>query len=116
MGCPPFAAIFALGAAVDYLSAIGMAAIGERVLALNTQLTEGLRKAGIEVLSPLGEFRSGETLCAVPDPPRIAALLRERRIHVTEKREGLRIATHFYNDEEDVDACIAALATALGRS
>ena len=115
LGCPPFAGIFALGAAVEYLSAIGMAAIAERVLALNTQLTEGLRNAGVEVLSPAGAFRSGETLCAVPDPTRIAASLRERRIHVTEKPGGLRIATHFYNDESDVDACIAALARALGR-
>ena len=113
VGCPPFAPIFALGAAVDYLSAIGTEAIAERVLALNTCLTDRLRQAGIEVLSPGGAFRSGETLCAVPDPPRIAGLLRERGILVTEKPEGLRIATHFFNDEGDVDACVAALAAVL---
>jgi selenocysteine lyase/cysteine desulfurase len=115
LGCPPFAAILALGAAVDYLSAIGTAAIAERVLDLNRRLTASLEEEGIDVLSPEGAFRSGETLCVVPDPPRTAALLRERRIFVTEKPEGLRIATHFYNDESDVDACVAALATALGR-
>jgi selenocysteine lyase/cysteine desulfurase len=115
MGCPPFAGIFALGAAVDYLSAIGIDAIAERVLALNTQLTEGLLGAGFEVLSPGGPFRSGETLCAVPDPPRIAAQLRERGIHVTEKAQGLRIATHFFNDEDDVERCLAELKQATGR-
>ena len=52
----------------------------------------------------------------MPDPPRIAGLLRERRIFVTEKPEGLRIATHFYNDESDVEACVAALAAALRQS
>jgi selenocysteine lyase/cysteine desulfurase len=115
MGCPPFAGIFALGAAVDYLSAIGMEVIADRVLALNTHLTDGLRRAGIEVLSPAGPFRSGETLCAVPDPPRIAAQLRERGIHVTEKAQGLRIATHFFNDEDDVERCLAELKQATGR-
>ena len=115
-GSPPFAAIFALGAAVDYLSAIGTDAIAERVLSLNAGLTASLEEEGIEVLSPGGAFRSGETLCAVPDPPRVAGLLRERRIFVTEKPEGLRIATHFYNDESDVHACVAALAAGIGRS
>jgi selenocysteine lyase/cysteine desulfurase len=109
-GCPPFAQIFALGAAVDYLSAIGVEAIAQRVLALNSYLTDRLREAGIDVLSPGGAFRSGETLCAVPDPRRVGRLLRARRIYVTEKPQGLRIATHFYNDESDVDACVAALA------
>ncbi len=116
VGCPPFAPIFALGAAVDYLSAIGAEAIAERVLALNAYLTDRLGQAGMEVLSPGGAFRSGETLCGVPDPPRIAGRLRERGILVTEKPEGLRIATHFYNDESDVDACVAALAAGLRRS
>jgi cysteine desulfurase/selenocysteine lyase len=116
IGCPPFAQIFALGAAVDYLSAIGVDAIAERVLALNSYLTDRLREAGIEVLSPGGSFRSGETLCAVPDPPRTARVLRRRRIHVTEKPQGLRIATHFYNDESDVDACVAALAAETRRT
>ena len=116
LGCPPFAAIFALGAAVDYLSAIGTDTIAERVLSLNTRLTARLADEGIDVLSPGGAFRSGETLCAVPDPPRIAGLLRERRIFVTEKPEGLRIATHFYNDESDVEACVTALAAALRQS
>jgi selenocysteine lyase/cysteine desulfurase len=114
VGCPPFAAIFALGAAVDYISAIGIDTIATRILSLNTYLTDRLRQAGIEVLSPAGAFRSGQTLCAVPDPARVAGRLRERGIHVTEKAQGLRIATHFFNDESDVDACVAALAVETG--
>ena len=114
VGCPPFAAIFALGAAVDYVSSIGIDAIATRVLSLNTYLTDGLRQAGFEILSPAGAFRSGQTLCAVSDPARVAGRLRERGIHVTEKAQGLRIATHFFNDESDVDACVAALAAETG--
>jgi cysteine desulfurase / selenocysteine lyase len=109
MGCPPFAQIFALGAAVDYLSALGIDAIAERVLALNMYLTSRLGRAGFEVLSPGGEHRSGETLVRVGEPIRALRFLRERGISCSPKPEGLRIATHFYNHEPDVDACVDAL-------
>ncbi len=45
----------------------------------------------------------------VADPPRATAFLRETGILVTQKREGVRISTHFYNDESDVDACVRGL-------
>jgi cysteine desulfurase/selenocysteine lyase len=109
MGCPPFAQIFALGAAVDYIQGIGMDAIADRVLALNMYLTFRLGKERFEVLSPGGEHRSGQTLCVVPEPGRARAFLRERGIFVTEQREGIRIATHFFNTEQDVDSCLHGL-------
>lgn len=108
-GCPAFAGIFALGAAVDYLLEIGIERIAERVLGLNEYLTAKLEEAKIPVLSPGGENRSGQTLCAVNEPPAAVAFLKERGIQVTPKPEGIRIATHFYNNEADVDACVAAL-------
>ncbi|HEY6547072.1 MAG TPA: aminotransferase class V-fold PLP-dependent enzyme [Vicinamibacteria bacterium] len=109
MGCPPFASIFALGAAIDYLTGLGTAAIAERILALNMYLTSRLQRRDFEVLSPGGDHRSGETLVAVKDPKRAHFFLAERRVLVTEKPEGLRIATHFYNNERDVDACVENL-------
>jgi selenocysteine lyase/cysteine desulfurase len=109
MGCPPFGPIFALGAAVDYLSGIGVEKVAERVLALNMYLTFRLSRESFQVLSPGGDHRSGETLVRLPDPPRAHAFLLERGVHVTAKPEGVRISTHFYNNEQDVDACVAAL-------
>ncbi len=110
LGCPAFGPIFALGAAIEYLSGIGMAAIAERVLTLNMYLTTRLARASFEVLSPGGEHRSGETLVRVPEPARAVAFLRERGVLVTEKPEGVRVSTHFYNDEREVDLCVEALA------
>ena len=110
LGCPPFPGVYALGAALDYLEQVGYEAIGARVLAVNTLLTQRLTAAGLRVLSPLGRHRSGETLVAVENPSRAQAFLEERRILVTRKPEGVRISTHFYNDESDVEACVAALA------
>jgi selenocysteine lyase/cysteine desulfurase len=109
MGCPPFGPIFALGAAVEYLLGIGIDRIAARVLALNAHLTDELARIGVRVLSPDGPHRSGETLCAFPDPASVVEFLGARGIVVTKKPEGIRVATHFYNDEQDIDRLVAAL-------
>ena len=110
LGCPPFGQIFALGAAVEYLLGIGIDRISQRVLQLNTYLTDGLARVGVRVLSPGGTHRSGETLCAFERPADVIEFLLARDIHVTRKPEGIRVATHFFNNEEDVDRLVAALA------
>jgi selenocysteine lyase/cysteine desulfurase len=114
MGCPSFAGIFALGAAVAYLEAIGIDAICRRVLELNAVLTDALERRGFTVLSPSGEHRSGETLVAVDEPGRVVAALRGKGVFVTKKPQGLRVATHFYNTEADIDALVTGLAEAAG--
>lgn len=109
LGCPPFGPIFALGAAIEYLSAIGIDKIAERVLFLNELLTYRLEKKGFAVLSPGGAYRSGQTLVAVDEPEKCVAFLREKGVLVTPKPQGIRISTHFYNNEEDVEAAVQAL-------
>ncbi len=109
LGCPSFGSIFALGAAVEFLDGIGIEAIAERVLSMNMYLTFRLGRAGFEVLSPGGGHRSGQALVRVEEPARACAFLKARGVHVTEKPEGVRVATHFYNLESEVDACVAGL-------
>jgi cysteine desulfurase/selenocysteine lyase len=111
IGCPHFAGIFALGATADYMMKLGTKEIEQRVLALNRHLTGRLAEEGWHVLSPLRDekSRSGETLVAMPRPKRAVAQLRERNIAVTEKPQGIRISTHFFNNEADIERLIAAL-------
>ncbi|HYG80200.1 MAG TPA: aminotransferase class V-fold PLP-dependent enzyme, partial [Pyrinomonadaceae bacterium] len=111
LGCPHFAGIFALGAAVDYLRALGAENIERRVLALNRHLTERLSEKGWRVLSPLRDesTRSGETLVEASRPKRVVAHLARKGVTVTEKPEGIRVATHFFNDEDDIARLIDAL-------
>jgi selenocysteine lyase/cysteine desulfurase len=109
MGCPPFGAIFGLGAAVEYLCGIGVEAIEARVLELSGYLTSRLARAGLDVLSPGGVHRSGQTLVRAADPAGTVAFLHARGVMVTEKPRGVRVATHFYNTEEEIDRCVAAL-------
>jgi len=110
VGCPAFAGVFALEAAVTYLEGIGIAAISARVLELNGLLTAELERHGLRVLSPGGAHRSGQTLVALPDPDRAVAELAAQGILVTRKPQGVRVATHFFNTEAEVGRAVEALA------
>ena len=112
IGCPHFAGIFALGAAVDYLLGIGSDEIERRALELNRYLTGQLDAAGWRILSPLRteSARSAETLVAADDPARVVAHLMTRGVAVTQKPEGFRVATHFFNNEADIAQLVEALA------
>jgi cysteine desulfurase/selenocysteine lyase len=111
LGCPHFAGMFALGASVDLLAGVGIKNIEERVLSLNGILTNGLNDAGWKVLSPLGveRTRSAETLVFAEDPAGVVARLAAKKIIVTRKPQGIRVATHFFNNEEDIERLIEAL-------
>jgi selenocysteine lyase/cysteine desulfurase len=111
VGCPAFAGVFALEAAIAYLQDLGLDAISARVLELNEMLTAALEQRGLEVLSPGGSHRSGQTLVAAPDPERAAAGLAEQGILVTRKPQGVRIATHFFNTPEEVERAAGVLAS-----
>jgi selenocysteine lyase/cysteine desulfurase len=111
LGCPHFAGVFALGASTQMILEVGTAAIQARVLTLNQLLTGRLAEIGWQVLSPLTNegARSAETLVAAERPKRVVSQLMQRGVIVTEKPEGFRVATHFFNNEEDIDRLIAAL-------
>ena len=111
LGCPHFAGIFALGASVESIEQIGMATIQERVLELNRLMTDRLSENGWHVLSPIANepSRSAETLIAGEKPAETVRSLFRRGVIVTEKPEGIRAATHFFNDEDDIERLVSAL-------
>ncbi|HEV7395709.1 MAG TPA: aminotransferase class V-fold PLP-dependent enzyme [Pyrinomonadaceae bacterium] len=111
LGCPHFAGMFALGASVEMMMEIGIQNIERRVLELNKYLTNGLSESGWRVLSPLTteKFRSAETLVEAGNPAEIVPALAARGIAVTEKPQGIRVATDFFNNEPDVDRLIEGL-------
>lgn len=111
LGCPHFAGMFALGASIELLMQIGIGNIQERALALNRYLTERVSAAGWKVLSPLREEaqRSAQTLIAVEHPAEVVSKLALRGVSVTEKPLGIRVATDFFNNEEDIEKLIESL-------
>jgi cysteine desulfurase/selenocysteine lyase len=111
-GSPHFAGIFALGAAAKYLQGLGADAVERRALELNRHLTDSLDAAGWKVLSPIRReaARSAETLVKASDPRRVVKHLARSGVAVTIKPQGFRVATHFFNDREDIARLVAALA------
>jgi selenocysteine lyase/cysteine desulfurase len=112
LGCPHFAGMFALGASIDLMMKAGVKEIEQRSLSLNKLLTERLMEAGSIVLSPLlnEKMRSAETLVSVEDPGGFVAKLAEQKVIVTEKPQGIRIATDFFNNEDDIERFTSALS------
>ena len=110
-GCPHFAGIFALGEAARRLLELGADTVARRALALNRRMTERLTEAGWKALSPLADesARSAETLVSAEDPRATVRHLSRRRVAVTIKPEGFRAATHFFNDESDIERLVNAL-------
>jgi len=111
IGCPHFAGIFALGASIELMQSIGIASIQERVLELNRKLTAQLEESGWKILSPLSEeqFRSAETLVAADNPAQVVSGLASNKILVTEKPQGFRVATDFFNNEDDIEKLVHRL-------
>jgi len=105
LGCPHYAGIFALGASIELMESIGMTNIEARALELNRTLTARLDEIGWKVLSPLDDerFRSAETLVAAEDPAQVVKQLASQKIFVTEKPQGFRVATDFFNNEDDIE-------------
>lgn len=111
LGCPHFAGIFALSASVDFLTGLGMGNIQERALSINRILTDRLVQAGLRVLSPLvnENNRSAETLVAIENPGQVVAKLARQNVIVTEKPEGIRVSTNFFNNEQDIERLVRGL-------
>jgi len=116
LGCPHFAGMFSFGASIDLINEIGIANIQSRALDLNRFLTTRLSASGWTVLSPLQNetARSAETLVQIENPAEVVRRLFRRGVVVTEKPEGIRVATHFFNNEEDIEKLIAGLNETRG--
>lgn len=104
-----------LGASLRLLNSIGIAAVEGRILELAGFLRDELEGAGVQVVSrPEPAARSSITTFTVSgDADEDEALLQqllERGIYVSRRYTsfvgGIRVSTHFYNDEDDVQELV----------
>jgi selenocysteine lyase/cysteine desulfurase len=110
-GSPSVLSTYALGAAIDVLLEIGVDQIERRLYELTDRLAAGLRRRGAELVSPWGEGeRSGIVVFRLgDDPQRLWAGLTQRGFVVRVRSGGIRVAPHFYNNEDDIDRLLAAV-------
>jgi selenocysteine lyase/cysteine desulfurase len=111
-GSPSTLSAVGLGAALDLLLEIGPEAIERRVMQLTATLAEGLRRRGAVILSPWGdEQRSGIVVFqpAGDDPQQLCEALNAAGVVVRVRGGGIRVAPHFYNNEDDLQKLFAVL-------
>jgi selenocysteine lyase/cysteine desulfurase len=117
LGTPHFPNITALNAAVRYISKIGITHIERRILKVSDYLINRLGDMKIEILSPIEErkHRSGIILFKARKkmPREIVNELEKRKIIVSQRGVGIRVSTHFYNNEQDIDRLMVCLKEIL---
>jgi len=117
LGTPHFPNITALNAAVRYISKIGITHIERRILKVSDYLIDRLGDMKIEILSPIEErkHRSGIILFKARKkmPREIVNKLEKRKIIVSQRGVGIRVSTHFYNNEQDIDRLMICLKEIL---
>ena len=102
----------ALGTAVDLLLEIGPPAIEARLFDLTRQLGEGLRRLGAEMLSPWAtDERSGIVTFRLGDTNALLGALAGAKIIARPRMGGVRLAPHFYNDDEDISFVLDVVGT-----
>jgi selenocysteine lyase/cysteine desulfurase len=111
-GSPSMLGIFALGAAVELLSEVGIHMIWEQIHALNDRATEGLRMKKYEILSPLDEEKRSGILTFRSDhdsPSKLFRQLTEAGFVVAVRGGGIRISPHFYNTIDEIERFLEIL-------
>lgn len=86
-----------------------MLEIEKRILFLSSYAIDIAEDKGFHVITPR-EKKAGIVIIKVKNPKKVAERLLQRRIVVSPRGEGVRISTHFYNTEEEVEQAITAIA------
>ena len=110
-GTPPVPNIYAGVAGLGLIEETGVPAIEAHVSGLNTRLISGLLDLGAGVVTPVDPARRGPMVCArSTDAPALVASLAEEDFVCSLRDGNLRIASHYYNTDDDIDALLEALA------
>ena len=110
-GTPAVVNCYASEAGLKVLNAIGTAAVGQRVRDLTRRCLDGLKEMDWAAVTPDDDARRGPMIAVrAKDAGALAARMMERDIVVSHRNDNLRAGFHYYNDEADVDAFLAALA------
>ena len=101
--------IYALGASLAFLGALGWEAIFGRVAQLSRRLSQQLLERGFDVLTP-SAATAGIVSIRRDDAAGVVERLANESIYVEDRDAILRASPHFYNTEVEIDRLVSALA------
>ena len=111
IGSHPFGPILGVGAALEIQEGVGMTTIERHNAVLQTFLRQGLRTRGFRPNAPDEPSRyAGICVFGVEgNASRVARGLASKGIVLSARGGGLRVATHVFNTEDDVERLLSAL-------
>jgi selenocysteine lyase/cysteine desulfurase len=109
-GNPAWIAIVYLDVALQYLRSVGIERIYAHDRALSARMHAGLRELGVPLATPDDpRWRAGNNCFWTEHPETLRDELLARNVLVNGGTGRIRIGTHIWNDEADVDAALTAL-------
>ena len=109
-GNPDYISIYTLSRSLGFMSRVGRRRITTQTLKLSAMVNDGLRRLGLNVLSPADDVHlSGITFAYAETVTgeQLALRLRKSGIVVTPRsyhgHSGIRVSPYFYNEERDVE-------------
>ena len=114
-GTPPVVNCYASEAGLRMLLRVGMPAVQERNYALTRRCLRRLAEIGWPSVTPSADECRGATV-AVPsrDAAGLVAELGKRDIVTSFRDDNVRASFHFYNNDDDVEAFVAAMSDLRG--
>jgi selenocysteine lyase/cysteine desulfurase len=118
MATPPVVNAYVAGAGIRLIREIGPEAIREWTDVLSTQLAGGGLARGLDIFGTADVTRKTPTTAFVcpGSADVIERQLLERRIHAAARGRVIRLAPHYYNNIEDIETSLDALADLLRSS
>ncbi|MDT8341135.1 MAG: aminotransferase class V-fold PLP-dependent enzyme [Longimicrobiales bacterium] len=114
VGTPPILPAYIARAGMEWLLEVGLERVGAWNRTLARYMRAGARARGLATMDPPDpDARTPTTAFPCADAHAVEARLRERGIIASARGPALRLAPHFYNTLDDVDAALDALAAEL---
>lgn len=102
----PFAEVYQLDAALEYLEHVGTSRIEGHTVALAQRLQDGLLGQGYQLLTPQGTRTSIVTFQLSKDPADLNAALIAARVDVTVREHEVRVSPALFNTENDINGLL----------
>lgn len=99
----PFAEVYQLDAALEYLERIGIPRIEEHTVGLARRLQDGVVSQGYRLSTPTGNKSSIVAFQLAKDPAALAAALTAARVDVTVREHEVRVSPALFNTSDDID-------------
>ena len=112
LGCIDLQAMNALGAAMNYLLAIGLKNIRERIFELTDYLITGLQALPIKFASPVATRQERSAIVSFNIGDRTKGLWKElmgKKILTSYRLDNIRVALNIFNTKEEIDFLLESI-------